>query len=110
MLGSVKKTWNWIGSGKHPAAGDYFKVGQFTPVLDAVAGWLENGFGRWIEARKEASGSPYSQNSWRFWIRGPKTDCLVVGVVKDSSDSLGRPFPLLIAGAGLLLLWNHFIR
>ena len=102
MLGSVKQTWNWIGSGKHPAAGDYFKVGQFTPVLDAVAGWLENGFGRLVEARKKASDSPYSQNSWRFWIRGSKAGHMVVGVVKDSSDSLGRPYPLLIAGTGPL--------
>jgi len=102
MLGSVKQTWNWIGSGKHPTAGDYFKVGQFTPILEAVAGWLENGFQRFVATGNEAPDSPYSHNSWRFWIRAPKTDHMVVGVVKDSSDSLGRPYPLLIAGTGHL--------
>jgi type VI secretion system ImpM family protein len=102
MLGSVKQSWNWIGSGKHPAVGDFFKVGRFTPILEAIADWLEKGFQHYAASESGPSESLHSHNSWRFWIKSPKADHLVVGVVRDSSDSLGRPYPFLVAGTGPL--------
>jgi type VI secretion system protein VasJ len=102
MLGSVKQTWHWIGSGKHPAAGDYFKVGDFTPILAAIADWLEKGFQCFLEKEKRNIPDTHWHNSWRFWVRSPKPDHIVAGVVRDSSDSLGRPFPFLVAGTGPL--------
>jgi len=100
MLGSVKQSWNWVGSGKHPAVGDFFKVGQFSPILEAIADWLENGFQRFMKNKNRSRDELNLHNSWRFWMRSPKADQLVVGVVRDSSDSLGRSYPLLVAGTG----------
>ena len=40
--------------------------------------------------------------AWRFWARGSKKENLVCGLIRDSSDSLGRPYPLLIIGTGPL--------
>lgn len=100
MLGSVKQAWTWIGSGKHPAVRDFFKVGHFTPILEAIADWLENGFQRFMANEERRCDGLSASISWRFWMKSPKAGQLVIGVVRDSSDSLGRPYPLLVAGTG----------
>jgi type VI secretion system protein VasJ len=65
--------------------------------------WLEEGH-RALPARTR---SPAEFRSFRFWARGPGRDGLVVGVVRDSSDSIGRPFPLCTMGAGTLAAWEE---
>ena len=45
-------------------------------------------------------------SSWRFWAKGPEKETLVCGVGRDSSDSLGRPYLLLIVGTGPLEGWQ----
>ena len=41
--------------------------------------------------------------SWRFWAQVPgKKDNIVCGVVRQSSDKIGRPYPLIIVGTGVL--------
>ena len=46
--------------------------------------------------------------AWRFWARGTEKDHIVCGVLRDSSDSLGRPYPLLIIGNGYLKDWGKY--
>lgn len=100
MLGSIKasKKWVWAAVGKHPAAKDYFWVGAATPILEAFSRWIETGY-----HRLAATGKPYRDDrSWRFWARGGTKDRVLCGLVKSSSDKIGRTYPLLIAGTGPL--------
>ncbi|MEW5801056.1 MAG: hypothetical protein AB1847_03020 [bacterium] len=58
--------------------------------------------------REAATSSPAScVHSFRFWTRGSAKDMLVCGLVRDSSDRLGRPYPLLIMGTGPLPGWEE---
>ena len=71
--------------------------------MKAFCEWVEKGFNA-FHSKALFSSNP---RSWRFWARGPKKDMLICGLAKDSSDSVGRPFPLLIAGIGLLKGWGE---
>lgn len=100
-----ERRWQWAAYGKHPAARDYFKVGQGFPLLDSFSGWVENGY-QAVAARVTARGI---LRSWRFWTREARRENVVCGVVRDSADSLGRPYPLLVMGTGPLKDWaNHW--
>jgi type VI secretion system protein VasJ len=96
----MEGNWEWAAYGKHPVAKDYFKLGPHGPLVKVFSEWVDSGYRR-VAARGESS--PYS---WRFWARGPKKDGLACGVVRDSGDQLGRPYPLLIMGTGRLANWE----
>ncbi|ANA41319.1 type VI secretion protein [Geobacter anodireducens] len=100
---SVDPSWRWAAFGKHPAAADYFRLGEDSPFVEGLATWVESGY-RHLISRREAA-LPFC--SWRFWSRGFGRDALVIGVVRLSSDSLGRPYPLLIMGSGPLEGWEE---
>lgn len=103
MLGiSNKSHWNWTAVGKHPAAKDYIRIGARSSLLDAVAAWSANGY----DALRRPKEQPPSMHSWRFWLRGVKKGMLICGLGRDSSDSIGRPYPLLIMGEGRLKGWE----
>lgn len=104
MLGLMKskQSWNWTASGKHPVAKDYFWVGSTPPLLEALSKWVKNGY-QLLNAKQNPRPQIYC---WRFWVKGPEKNNLVCGVGRDSSDSLGRPYPLLIMGTGLLEDWE----
>jgi type VI secretion system protein VasJ len=106
VLGSLGSSghWHWAAYGKHQAAGDYFRVGGDLPLLNAFAGWVRQGYQ--TVAAKGVPATGY--HSWRFWARGSTRGLLVSGLVRDSSDSHGRPFPLLIVGSGPLLGWEEY--
>jgi type VI secretion system protein VasJ len=91
--------WIWAAAGKHPAVKDYIRLGQDTPVMGAFSRWVEVGFSR--VSRDTA------QHSWRFFARGSQREELVCGLVRDSRDGAGRPFPFLILGTGTLEGWEH---
>ncbi len=95
-LNKTKKVWNWTACGKHPAAGDYFQLGSDLPLFKALLSWVENGY------QKLDSYPDQRICSYRFWVKGNEKDSIVCGVVRDSSDSLGRPYPLIIMGSGPL--------
>jgi len=97
-----KNSWNWGAYGKHPVGKDYFRAGPENPFLQAFSDWIENGF-RKLNPEKNANPSICS---WRFWARGYKKGSIACGVVRDSSDSIGRPYPLLIMGTGPLKGWE----
>lgn len=104
MLGSIgfTRNWQWGVCGKHPSAADYFSLGQKVPMLAALADWIEKGY-RTVAAKRE---SMVAMLSWRFWIRGPKRDSLSCGILRDSADSIGRPYPFMILGTGVLQDWE----
>ncbi|ABB30520.1 type VI secretion-associated protein, VC_A0119 family [Geobacter metallireducens RCH3] len=103
MLGTDMTTgWNWSAFGKHPAAADYFRLGHASPFVEGLTKWVESGY----RLLAERSDAPPAFCSWRFWARGYGRDPLVLGVVRVSSDSLGRPYPLLIMGSGPLEGWE----
>lgn len=87
----------WAACGKHPAARDFFRVGQEFPMLKIFSRWVDDGYT--VLARKNNNFLP---NSWRFWAKGAVRDFLMCGLIKDSSDRIGRNYPLLIIGTGLL--------
>lgn len=104
MLGSInlKTSWNWTACGKHPVAADYFSAGSDNPLLKALSDWVKNGY-RILGPRNKRTPNLYS---WRFWAGGAGKGNLICGIVRDSSDSLGRPYPLLIMGTGSLKGWR----
>jgi type VI secretion system protein VasJ len=103
MLEQVKhkSSWIWLASGKHPTAGDYFRVGHENALLTAFADWVENGYQQLTHG-----GARVGLNSWRFWFRGPKKQLLISGVSRDSTDKVGRSYPFVVIGLGQLQDWE----
>lgn len=100
--------WQWSAFGKHPMATDFFRLGQGVPLLKGFSEWVEKGF-QMILIKKPTT---QSLHAWRFWARGVKKGHAACGVVRDSSDRVGRSFPLLIMGTGMLDGWEdhwHFM-
>jgi type VI secretion system protein VasJ len=107
MLGRVDaaQPWRWATHGKHPVARDYFKVGETFPLGTGFSEWVEKGY-QVLASRKEYLHELYS---WRFWARGSQKETILCGLLRDSSDRLGRPYPILIMGTGPVHGWeNHW--
>ncbi len=104
MLGSVKHKagWIWYASGKHPAAKDFLEIGPRDPLLQAFADWVAGGFRQWSIQNNPKT----ARNSWRFWTKAVRKQHLICGVSRDSCDSIGRSFPLVIMGSGHLKDWE----
>ncbi len=104
MLGSLntRKNWEWCANGKHPASRDYFKIATQHPLLNAFIEWMEKGYNQ----LKNKPGSGHTLCSWRFWSKGSPPDTLVCGIIRDSSDGVGRPYPLLVMGTGPVTKWR----
>jgi type VI secretion system ImpM family protein len=102
-IGRSRKIWRWGACGKHPVARDYFKISYNDPVFTAFESWVEKGYTSLTKNRKLDS----EVYSWRFLAKGLKKGDLISGIVKDSSDSIGRPYPLLIIGKGKFEGWEN---
>ncbi len=104
MLGPVKSgvQWNWAAYGKHPSAKDYFRIGPESPLSKSFSDWVDRGY-RDVVSRNYSGRAPVA---WRFWARGAGRESLACGLLKDSSDSLGRPYPFLVIGSGCLKDWE----
>ncbi|MBR9981939.1 MAG: type VI secretion system-associated protein TagF [Desulfatitalea sp.] len=94
--------WNWFIWGKHPGVSDFIFAGSQTPLFQRFTKWVDTGFSKVDPALKKKS----RHCSWRFWTRGT-ADAVVCGLVRNSCDSYGRSFPLLIMGTGLLKDWSR---
>ncbi len=105
MLGinARQAAWQWQAVGKHPAAADYIQLLEGTPLTKALGDWMRKGYDQWQAGRPGA----HEPCSWRFWMRGGQTEHLVCGVVRDSSDRIGRPFPLMVVGQGIVKGWER---
>jgi len=104
VLGSIKAkfNWEWTAYGKHPATSDYFQIGGNNPIVKAFFGWLETGYQKLLSTKTERK----QLHSWRFWSQGMKRDTIACGICRDSSDSLGRPYPITVMGVGALPEWK----
>jgi type VI secretion system protein VasJ len=105
VLGTLETTrdWQWAAFGKHPAAKDYFRVGENTHFIKGLFGWVENGY----RILSDNADIPPDFCSWRFCAREAGRDSLVCGLVRLSSDSFGRAYPLVIMGTGDLCGWQE---
>ena len=95
-LGRDKPGWQWAACGKHPLGKDYFRFYLNSPIQSAFAVWVDDGFA----ALPKNAGLRRAICFWRFWAKGTKKGQLVCGLLKASSDEIGRPYPLLIVGVG----------
>jgi len=95
--------WHWAAFGKHPVASDFFRVGEDIPLTKGFSDWVKKGYETLI-SKKSTSLDLYA---WRFWVRGSQKENIACGVIRDSSDSVGRPYPLLIIGTGPLPGWEE---
>jgi len=105
MLGKLGAigSWQWSAWGKHPNLTDYFQVGENSTLGEAFKEWVEKGYEKML---LERDMSP-SFSSWRFWIQGMRRGILVCGLLRKSSDRLGRRYPLAIVGTGSLQEWEQ---
>lgn len=94
--------WRWVASGKHPSVIDYINIGQGFSLASSFSEWLSKGY----QAEMPQKNSGHSGCSWRFWVKGKSKNEISCGLLKDSSDSIGRPYPLLIMGNGSLEGWE----
>lgn len=106
MLGSVGETgiWRFAAVGKHPVAKDYFRIGDTNSMVNGFAEWVGNGYGALERTEKPSAGTLLS---YRFFARGPGKELLACGVLRDSADAMGRPYPLLVMGCGPLGGWEE---
>ncbi|MBI5556200.1 MAG: type VI secretion system-associated protein TagF [Deltaproteobacteria bacterium] len=102
-LGRSANAWQWHVSGKHPVAKDYFSSGPKSPVAEAFAEWMRRGTEKFAASREILSRAC----SWRFWAKTATRETIVCGVVRNSCDSVGRPYPFLVMGTGLLEKWEE---
>ena len=100
MLGKIEssRNWQWAAYGKHPAAKDYFRLGQLGPLVSGFSDWVEKGYQ--LLTSKALPHPTFC--SWRFWARGGGKESIACGIVRESHDGVGRPYPLLIVGTGPL--------
>lgn len=105
MLGSLigKSRWNWTIWGKHPSAGDYLSRGLATRVEQAISNWIRKGYDRLNIDESDACISC----AWRFWAQATGNHAIACGIIINSCDRLGRPYPLLIMGTGKLKGWEQ---
>lgn len=104
MLGisRTKPELELAAHGKHPAFDDYFNLNMDFPLANALSVWVENGVKR-ISSNRDQN----QVRSYRFWVRGIKKHELILGIVRDSSDRMGRPYPLLILCNGQVKEWEN---
>lgn len=96
-------SWRWSAIGKHPVAADFVRLGAPDPTVLALWDWVEAGFNRWL-----AGAAPTAPTmSFRWWAGAPKS-AFRCGILRASSDSIGRPYPLLITACGELENWRHY--
>ncbi len=103
-IGRAKTGVEFSAFGKHPAFDDFFNLNIGSPLASALSSWVENG-------AKLAANQDAQVHSFRFWMRGIQRDELVLGLIRDSSDRMGRAYPLLIMGKGIVedrdRRWQH---
>ncbi|PKN04817.1 MAG: type VI secretion system protein TssA, partial [Deltaproteobacteria bacterium HGW-Deltaproteobacteria-9] len=102
MNPSSSSNWRFFAVGKHPVAKDFLKLGESTPLVNDLSAMLKTAYSTLTSKSNSAPGF----SSWRFWSKGSGNDSLICGIVRDSSDKMGRPYPFLIIGSGQLKDWE----
>lgn len=92
----------WFIFGKHPAFADYLNFGCASHLSSTFSNWVRQGFERHVSE----GGSSRQPCAYRFWAKADDKHGLVIGILKSSADSMGRPFPLLLLGTVSLKGWK----
>ena len=102
MLGSLRKPdiWLWGATGKHPVARDYISIGFQSRCLRIFADLVDRGF-----MKTGSTGRKYV--SYRYFLKGEKKGMISCGIFKDSRDGVGREYPLVVSGYGMLSGWEE---
>jgi type VI secretion system ImpM family protein len=95
--------WLWAAHGKHPSAKDFFSIGRGFSLASDFSEWIKKGYPPLAERSKRT----FTGISWRFWARGKRKGEIACGLLRDSHDSFGRPYPLMIIGTGPLPSWEE---
>jgi type VI secretion system protein VasJ len=105
VLGSVSSAndWQWAAYGKHPVAKDYVSLFESLPLVRTFSTWIDKGY----QLLRPEDNPALRYRSWRFWAGGGRGDMLACGLLRDSRDGVGRPYPFLILGSGSLNHWNE---
>lgn len=106
MLGKLKRkidNWQWRAYGKHPGFKDFFDIGSHNALLKVLNDWVTKGFAATGDQEKSFH---LNLVSWRFWVQAPR-EHLIAGIVRDSSDRIGRKFPIMACGCGPLNSWHQ---
>ena len=98
------RTWSWFAEGKHPSVKDFISMGQVSALSTGFSNWMIKGCAELYE-QQQLQGPGHI--SWRFFARGARKDELACGLLRDSSDSIGRPYPFLIMGTGPAAGWEE---
>jgi len=102
---NIKKNSSTIYiEGKHPSFKDFIRIGTETKLSEAFSQWIRDGYALVADKTDSKYDGP---RFWRFWSVGTKTDQLAWGVIRDSSDSIGRPYPLLILACNKMINWRE---
>jgi type VI secretion system protein ImpM len=99
---SRNSSWHWFAVGKHPCAADYFRAGSGGGLSRSLEAWVEAGFSR---IRTQRFSLP-SLRAFRFWAQAAHSGEICGGILRDSVDKVGRPYPFLAAGTGPLPGWE----
>ena len=102
MNGSIRG-WTWSAEGKHPLVKDFIRLGVISSLAASFERWIASGYRESI-LRGEAGGI---KRCWRFWSAGASKESVSCGIVRDSSDSVGRPYPFLVLGQGPAGGWRE---
>jgi len=94
--------WQWAACGKHPAARDYIRVGNQFTLGTSLFSWVEQGY-----SKLRHDKSDRYPIKWKFWLNGTMPDRLACGILLESSDAIGRPYPLLLMGSGTSKNWEE---
>ncbi|NPV05339.1 MAG: type VI secretion system protein TssA [Syntrophaceae bacterium] len=97
------QTWRFAAAGKHPAAKDFIRLAEGGPFFEGFESWVDGGY----KALTAEAGAAPEFCSWRFWSKGAGRDALVCGVIRESSDGVGRPYPFFLIGTGPLRDWEE---
>ena len=91
MLGinTHNSEWQWSVYGKHPSFNDYVDYQTNNTLLHDLSMWVESG-NKLLDVKNNLI------YSYRFWIKGIKKNDIICGIIKNSSDSIGRHYPLFI--------------
>ena len=118
MLGLTKRkpAAAFFALGKHPAFNDYFSLNEPSTLSEAMTLWIEKGVQEKEKKRKTLNGDKCETNggihTYRFWMQAGRREELALGIIRDSCDSMGRAFPLLIMAHGIVKEWYkswHYI-
>lgn len=68
-----------------------------------MAEWVDKGY----SVAKGSFETGRQSQFWRFWARGAANGELACGLLRDSSDSIGREYPFLVLGSGRISSWQE---